>query len=113
MVVVNNMPYASGYMFLNGAKFFETEHFMLCKYDIERVPYIIYNEEGTVFSTKNQYFIREKTIGDLQRHAAYKEAGMRAPMDTLNERVKRRASLDMIKQGAIEKIRGEYSASDF
>ncbi len=113
MVVVGDMPYDTGYMFLNGASFYETNAFILVKYDIERVPYIIYNEEGTIFTTKNQYFIRDKTIGDLQRHAAYQQAGLHAPMDTLNETVKRRGSLNMIKQGAIDKIRGEYSASDF
>ena len=107
------MPYDTGFMFLNGARFFETNAFMLCKYDIERVPYIVYNEEGTVFTTKNQYFIRRKTIGDLLRHSSYNEAGMQAPFDKLDERVKRRGSFDMIKQGALDKIRGEYNANDF
>lgn len=113
MIVSNNMPYDTGFMSQNGARFFETEHFMLCKYDIERVPYIVYNEEGTKFSVKNKGFIKHKTIGDLQRQAAYKEAGLQAPMNTLDENVKRRASFNMMKQGAIEKLRSEYNAIDF
>lgn len=112
MIVTSNMPYDTGFMSVNGARFFETAHFMLCKYDIERVPYIVYQEEGTIYSTKNKGFIRNKTMGDLLRHAAYKQAGLTAPFDELNERVKRRASTDMIKQGALEKVKGEYSASD-
>ena len=113
MVVTSNMPYDTGFMSLNGARFFETNAFLLCKYDIERVPYIVYNEEGTIYTTKNKGFIKQQTIGDLLRHAAYKNAGLQAPFDKLDKTVKRRASLDMIKQGAIDKIRSEYNASDF
>ena len=106
LVVTTDMPYDSGFMFMAGSKYYETEHFMLCKYDIERVPYIIYNEEGTIFSTKNQYFIRRKTVGDLMRHASYAEHGQRAPMLKLEERAKRMASNNMIKQGTLEKLGG-------
>ena len=40
-IVVGNMPYDTGFMFLAGASFFDTEHFMLARYDTDRVPYII------------------------------------------------------------------------
>lgn len=113
MIVTSNMPYDTGFMSQNGARFFENEHFMLCKYDIERVPYIVYQEEGTRFSTKNKGFIKNKTIGDLLRHADYKSAGLQAPFNRLDETVKRRASFNMLKQGAIDKLRSEYDASDF
>jgi hypothetical protein len=112
MVVTSNMPYDSGFMFTAGAKFFENEHFMLCKYDTERVPYIIYNEEGTIFSTKNQYFIRKQTMGDLMRHESYNEAGMQANEAKLDKAVKRKGSLSMISQGAMEKIRSDTDASN-
>ena len=107
------MPYDTGFMFLEGASFYETENFLLCRYEISRVPYIVYNEEGTVYTTKNQYFIREKTVGDLLRHASYRQAGMQAPPETLGERVKRRGSTDVIKQGAMDKIRSDYRAEHF
>ena len=112
MVVTTDMPYDTGFMFMAGAKFFENEHFLLCKYDTERVPYIIYNEEGTIFSTKNQYFIRRKTMGDLMRHESYAENGQQAPLLKLEERAKRKGSVNMISQGAMEKIRSDTDASN-
>lgn len=107
MIVQDNMPYDTGYMFLNGARFFETDSYLLCKYDINRVPYIVYNEEGTIYTQKNKGFIKQKTVGALMQYAYYKSNNMRAPFNTLNERIKRRASTDMIKQGALDKIRSE------
>ena len=112
-IILSNMPYDTGFMFLEGASFYETENFLLCSYQTSRVPYIIYNEEGTRYSTKNQYFIRDKTVGDLMRHAAYNASGMQAPRSTLDERIKRRGSTDVIKQGAMDKIRSDYRAEYF
>lgn len=101
------MPYDTGFMSLAGAKFFDTNMFILVKYDIDRVPYIVYNEEGTIYTEVNKGFIRQKTVGDLMRHANYKKHDMQAPFTRLDERVKRRASTDMISAGALEKIKGE------
>jgi len=104
LVVTTNMPYDKGFMFMAGAKFFETEHFMLCKYNTERVPYIIYNEEGTIYTTKNKGFIRDRTIGDLNRHLIYEMNGVKAPTLKLEDRAKRRASDVMLGQGVLEKL---------
>ena len=112
LVVTTNMPYDKGFMFMAGSKYYETEHFILCSYDTERVSYIVYNEEGTIFSTKNQFFIRRQTIGDLIRHASYEEAGLRAPVEKYEKRAKRRASYDMVGQGTIDKLRGDSNAGN-
>lgn len=112
-VVVGCMPYDTGYMSLEGASFYETNAFILVRYEITRVPYIIYNEQGTIFTTKNQFFIRDKTIGALINAAAYREAGIRKPFDKLDEHVKRRGSFDMIKQGALDKIKGSGYRAEY
>ena len=112
-VVLENMPYDTGYMFLEGCSFYETNSFLLARYEITRVPYIVYNEEGTIFTTKNKGFIREKTMGDLMRHASYNQAGMQAPVGKLDEHVKRRGSLDVIKQGALDKIKGSGYRAEY
>jgi len=101
------MPYDTGFMSLAGAKYIETNTYILVRYDTERVPYIVYNEEGTIYTQVNKGFIREKTVGDLMRHAYYRDNGMRLPFSKLDERVKRRASTNMIGAGALEKIKGE------
>lgn len=94
-IVVSNMPYDTGFMFMAGASFFDTEHFMLARYDTDRVPYIIYNEEGTRFSTKNQGFISRKTVGALLYGTM--SAG-------LDDKTLMRGSTNMLKQGALDKI---------
>jgi len=64
-IVVANMPFRSGFMFIHGAKFYETDHYILTRYDLQAVPYIRYNEEGTIFTQKNKGFISVKTVGEL------------------------------------------------
>ena len=108
------MPYDTGYMYLEGASFYETNSFLLARYEISRVPYIVYNEEGTVYTTKNQGFIKKQTVGHLNLFASYKEAGLQAPFGKLDKHIKRRGSTDMIKQGALDKIRSSgYRAEYF
>jgi hypothetical protein len=103
-IVQSQMPYDTGFMFLAGAKYFDTEHFRLAVYDTERVPYIIYNEEGTVYSTKNKGFISQRTIGALNRYAV---SGDKQVMSQFEEYNNRRGSTNMIRQGALEKISTE------
>lgn len=106
-IVTSNMPYDTGFMSLAGAKFSENNHMMIVRYDTERVPYIVYNEEGTIYTQKNKGFISEKTIGALLMFNQHKKAGNRLPFTRMNEGIKRRASTNMIKQGALEKISNE------
>ena len=98
------MPYDTGYMFLAGARYFDNAHFMMAVYDTERVPYIVYNEEGTRFSTKNKGFISQRTIGALNRFGANPDANV---MGKYQESNNRRGSTNMIKQGALDKIASE------
>jgi len=111
-IVTSDMPYDTGFMFLSGARFIENNHFMMAIYDIERVPYIVYNEMGTIFSTKNQYFIRDKTIGDINQRLLDESFGIKKPITRFEDTVKRRASTNMIKKGALEKIGGEIYAGN-
>ena len=104
-IVQANMPYDTGFMFMAGAKYFETAHFLMAVYDTERVPYIIYNEEGTIYSTKNQGFISDRTVGALNRF----NGGDNKAMSKYEEINNRRGSTNMIKQGALEKISNEPS----
>ena len=104
MIVQSNMPYDTGFMFMSGAKFQENNHFIICRYDTETVPYIIYNEEGTKYTEKNKGFISKQTVGELNRMAQFMQHGMKTK---LQDDVKRRASTNMVKEGALEKIKQE------
>lgn len=118
-IVIGCMPYDTGYMYLEGASFYDTNLFSLVRYEITRVPYIVYQEEGFVhwitgkMVTKNQFFIRDKTIGALINAAAYQQSGIKSPFDKLDDHVKRRGSFDMIKQGAIDKIKGSGYRAEY
>lgn len=108
------MPYDTGFMFLSGTQFFETEHFIMCEYDTYRVPYIVYQEMGfTHWISKemvdvNKGFIKDRTVGALNRFAAYDDTGINANvLSNYEEENNRRGSLNMIKQGALDKISAE------
>lgn len=105
-IVQAQMPYDTGFMFLAGAKYFETEHFLLTVYDTERVPYIVYNEEGTKYSDKNKGFISQQTVGALNKFGLSQDKSVLSRYEAYNNR---RGSLNMIKQGALDKIAGEPS----
>jgi hypothetical protein len=113
-VIQAQIPYDEGYMFLAGVKYYETEHFLMAEYDTARVPYIVYQEEGFThwlsgqFIDVNKGFISERTVGALNRFASYDDKGQR-PMviGQYEEMNNRRGSLNMIKQGALDKITSE------
>jgi hypothetical protein len=106
MIVTANMPYDTGFMFLAGSKYFENEHYQMCVYDTERVPYIVYNEEGTIYTQVNKGFISQKTIGALNQYGIEEQCDIKRPISPgwVDDTVKRRASTNMIKQGALDKI---------
>jgi hypothetical protein len=103
-IIQAQMPYDTGFMFLAGARYYDTAHFQLAVYDTERVPYIIFNEEGTKYSTKNKGFISQKTVGALNRYAL---GGDKRVLSRYEEYNNRRGSLNMIRQGALDKVAGE------
>jgi len=104
LIVTSCMPYDTGNMFMNGCRFFETEHYLMAVYDVERVPYIIYNEMGTRFSTKNQYFIQDKTIGALNQRQTEESKGIFKPISKWEDEVKRRATNINIDMGALDRL---------
>lgn len=104
VVVGSNMPYDTGYMFLTGAKYYENEHFMMAQYDLNSVEYIYYNEYGTIYTTKNQWFIRDKTVGEINMLVVMNNAGYEQKMSGFSENAKRRASSIMLSQGALSRI---------
>jgi len=101
-IVKSCMPFDTGYMFTYGSRYMENSHFLIAIYDVERVPYIIYQEMGTRFSTKNQYFIQDKTIGMINQTIAFEQRGMYFPINT-DERM-RQATKNLMRQGLVEQL---------
>lgn len=105
-IVVSNMPYDTGNMFMRGARFIETDLYWQVVYDLNLVPYIYYQEEGTVHSTKNKGFISKKTENELQNLIAMRMNGMTEPYVPKNDNIRTRAQ--MVSAGVIENIRGDF-----
>lgn len=107
LIVGRNMPYDTGYMFLAGANYYQNDHFMMAQYDLNSVEYIYYNEYGTIFTTKNQWFIRDQTVGEINYLASLDSAGQEQRLSGFSDEAKRRASTNLLKQGALDKISSE------
>jgi len=103
-VVLADMPYRTGFMFLNGANFYETAHYNVCIYDVQRVPYIVFNEEGTRFTQKNVGFISQRTIGDLLLLEGMRQSGDNTPLTGFSEKAARRGNTEMLAAGLTEYI---------
>lgn len=63
-IVQTNMPYDTGFMFMFGARYNETEHHLVVYYDTIAVPYIVYNEEGAR-GNPNKGFISVNTVNEI------------------------------------------------
>ncbi len=68
-IVQSNMPYDTGFMFSFGARYNETEQYLVVWYDTIAVPYIVYNEEGAR-GNRNKGFISVNTVNEINYVAA-------------------------------------------
>ena len=102
-IVRFNMPFDTGNMFSNGTDFFDTPYFYRASYNINRVPYIVFNEEGTIYTQKNKGFISQKTVGMINR-ATYSE-NLGLPFDTrpINNTIGQRNNQVLISMGVMNK----------
>lgn len=95
------VPFKSGFMLQNGLSVYETPFDQVGNYDCNVVPYIIPNEEGTKYTTKNKGFISVDTVGALNR---YNTDG-KSVVGT-NERLAERQNRMLVTLGAIDHVAG-------
>jgi len=96
-------------MFLNGAKFYETAHYNLVLYDTVRVPYIVFNEEGTRYTRKNVGFISQRTIGDLIVLEGMRQSGDNTPLTGFSEKASRRGNTEMLANGMVDFVAWQHN----
>ena len=106
-IVGGCMPYDTGNMFLRGARYVETALYYQVQYDLALVPYIFYQEEGTVFFDGNKGFISRDTVSEINHLVAMRLNGINEPYTVRSKQVRQRGSLDMLHNGVIDEIRGE------
>ena len=108
----NNLPYASGFMFLNVLSVMQTDMHTIASYDINLVPYTVPQEEGFFhhvsgdFIDTNQYFIRHRTMGAWNTYVAQTLAGVQPDFQKETEFAQRRATNRLVGTGNIAKIGG-------
>ncbi len=103
-IIKANMPFDKGNMFANGVDEISTPYYDLASYNNERVNYIRYNEEGTIYTKKNKGFISKKTVGMVNK--AIWSDNLDLPFDytEINETVAERNNSILIKQGVMENV---------
>lgn len=106
----NYAPYLSGFMQQQGIAYMETSHEVILYYDVERVPYIVFQEEGFThwisgeFIDKNRHFIRKKTMGAINKYISQVNSGQQPDMTQDNDELARRNSTNMMGAGTIESL---------
>ena len=75
-VVRAGTPFDKGNMMENGWKYFDTPYKYVAIADTFTVPYIVYNEEGTIYTQKNKNFIREGIMGQLMHISQSETLGL-------------------------------------
>jgi len=103
-VVRANMPYDKGNMFMNGIDEFITPYYDLAAYNNDRVNYIRYNEEGTIYTKKNKGFISKKTVGMVNRIMWSENLGLPYDFSEIDETLAVRNNDILTKQGVIDNV---------
>ena len=109
LTVGHYIPYASGYMFMNGVRYSETELYYHIQFDGIAVPYLIYQEDGfTHYITKkrvevNMNFIKEDTTNALNFLAASAGTNEYSLIMAATKRTVQ-ARINILSQGAMQQL---------
>ena len=100
-IIQANLPFDKGRMFATGVTYFDTPHYYRASYNINAVPYIVYQEEGTIYFKGNKGFITVDTAGHLNRAIQSEILGLPFPQHKAYEKVvaQRNNSIILTKGG--------------
>jgi len=103
-IIKANMPFDKGNMFNNGADYFDTPYFFKANYNNDRVPYIDYNEFGTIYTKKNKGFISQKTVGVINRATWSESLGLPFDNKPYNDEVATRNNSILEQMGVMTNV---------
>jgi hypothetical protein len=95
-IVVSNMPVDTGTMRRFGSTTVDMGHYIKTTYHINVYPYIVYQEEQP---GKNQYFIRNNTVGEI--NATIAAPNNQSPTNSLS---KPYANDNLVRLGVTQKL---------
>lgn len=104
-VVRAGTPFDTGYMMTNGWAYFDTPYQYVAIANINTVPYIVFNELGTIYSQKNKGFISKGIVGQLNRITQSEILGLPYSYKETNDLLRDRQNDLLVSQGVLEVIK--------
>ena len=104
LIVQSGTPFDTGQM-MDSWAFFDTPYQYVAIADVNRTPYFVFNEEGTIFSTKNKGFIKNGIVGQINNALYSEQLGLPYSYEEANKTLADRRNSLLLSQGAIEVIR--------
>lgn len=100
-VIRAGTPFDKGNMMENGWAYFDTPYQFIAIANTNGVPYIVFNEEGTVYSQKNKGFIRNKLTGQLNHITQSEQLGLPYSYKETNKTLANRRNSIMLSKGVL------------
>lgn len=103
-IVLANIPIDKGNMRRNGVEFFDTPYEYVAIYNVMQVPYIVFQEEGTRYFDGNKGFIRNRTVGMLNRVSMSETLGLPYDMSAINKNLADHQDKMLVELGVIQYV---------
>ncbi len=117
-IVINNMPFDSGFMTIAGHNTYTIGNEIITRYDTASVPYIVWQEEGFTHwitgrrVTVNEGFISRDTVGEINNVLIMGTLGVHPKAAHYNRMARQRltrmfVSTGKLREEGIRKFGGE------
>jgi hypothetical protein len=103
-VVKAGTPFDKGQM-MDSWLFYDTPYRFVAQADIARTPYFVYNEEGTIYTTKNKGFISKGIVGQINQITYSENLGLPYSYEETNKTLANRRNKLLEQMGVLEVIR--------
>jgi hypothetical protein len=101
-VVRAGTPFDTGYMMTNGWAYFDTPYQFVAIANETGVPYIVYNEDGTIYSKKNKGFISKGITGQLNQITYSEQLGLPYSFKEQDNTLRDRRNDMLVSMGVLE-----------
>lgn len=102
-VIMAGTPFRTGNMMSNGWAYFDTPYRYEAHANINAVPYIVFNEEGTIYTQKNKGFISQGIVGQLNHITWSETLGLPYSYENTDKTLASRRNSMLMAMGAVQK----------
>ena len=100
-VIMAGTPFDKGVMMQQGWAYFDTPIQFIAIANTNGVPYIVYNEEGTIYTQKNKGFISKGLTGQLNHITWSEQLGLPYTYEETNKTLRQRRNSIMQSMGVL------------